>query len=176
VGGGLRQGPARGALLMAEEKTSRFSDTLDSYLSSRPKLERFLSAFGLVIENAIKVPLFRCQRCGECVLSHTAFICSQRCPKRLRNGACGGTRPGGRCEVYPERACVWYAIYQRSRLLRRVPFLTERLSPHNWRLEHTSAWLNVFRGREEWPALRIGPLRHRMDMEASKRALRERED
>ncbi|MBD3348801.1 MAG: hypothetical protein GF400_06355 [Candidatus Eisenbacteria bacterium] len=161
---------------MSERDSSTFSGRLDAHLAARPRLERFLSGVGLVIENAIKVPLFRCQRCGECVLSHTAFICSQRCPKRLRNGACGGTRPGGRCEVYPERRCVWYAIYRRSLLLRRVPFLTERLAPHSWGLEHTSAWLNVFRGREEWPALRIGPLRHRMDMDAAERAEREEED
>ncbi len=159
-----------------QREVSAFSQWLDAFLSARPTLERFLSAVGLVIENAVKVPLFRCQRCGECALSHTAFICSQRCPKRLRNGACGGTRPGGYCEVYPERRCVWYAIYQRSRTLRRLPFLTERIEPHNWRLEHTSAWLNVFRGREEWPALRVGPHVDRMNLDVAKRIERERED
>lgn len=161
---------------MTERGVPRFSERLDAQLSARPTLERFLSAVGLVIENVIKVPLFRCQRCGECVLSHTGFICSQRCPKRLRNGACGGTRPGGRCEVYPERPCIWYAIYRRSRLLGRVPFLTERLAPHSWRLEHTSAWLNVFRGREEWPALWLRAVRDRVDEKAAERAEREAED
>jgi hypothetical protein len=161
---------------MTTREVSRFSRRLDAFLTARPTLERFLSAVGLVIENAVKVPLFRCQRCGECVLSHTAFICSQRCPKRLRNGACGGTRPGGYCEVYPERRCVWYAIYKRSRLLRRVPFLTERIEPHNWRLERTSAWLNVFRGREDWPAFRIGPHADRMDLDVARRIEREKED
>jgi len=149
---------------------------LVGFLSARPTLERFLSAVGLIIENAIKVPFFRCQRCGECVLSHTAFICSQRCPKRLRNGACGGTRPGGRCEVYPERPCIWYAIYRRSKFLGRMPFMTERLPAHSWRLEHTSAWLNVFRGREEWPALWLRSVRDRVDMDAAERARRELED
>jgi methylenetetrahydrofolate reductase (NADPH) len=155
---------------MAEHKASGLMRWLDGFLGARPTLERFLSAVGLIIENVIKVPLYRCQRCGECVLSHTAFVCSQRCPKRLRNGACGGTRPGGYCEVHPERRCVWYLIYQRSRTLRRVPFLTERLAPHQWDLEHTSAWLNVFRGREEGPAWRIGPVADRMDMDLARRA------
>ena len=143
---------------------------LDEFLIARPTLERLLSGVGLVVENAIKVPLYRCQRCGECVLSHTAFVCSQRCPKRLRNGACGGTRPGGYCEVHPERRCIWYLIYKRSRVLGRVPFLTERLTPHQWDLEHTSAWLNVFRGREEPPALRMGPIAERMDKALARRA------
>lgn len=161
---------------MDRSEVSRFSRWLDGFLTARPTLERFLSAVGLIVENAIKVPLYRCQRCGECALSHTAFICSQRCPKRLRNGACGGTRPGGRCEVYPERRCIWFLIYKRSRTLRRVPFLTERLAPHNWELEHSSAWLNVFSGREEGPAFRMGPIARRMDRGVAERAERESKD
>ena len=66
---------------------------------SRPM--RLLSALMLLGEDVIKVPVFRCQRCGECILSHTGFVCSQRCPKRLRNGPCGGTGEGGTCEVDP---------------------------------------------------------------------------
>src|SRR5512147_338245 len=75
--------------------------------------ERRLSRFLLFLEDLVKVPLFHCQHCGECVLSSTAFICSQNCPKRLRNGPCGGTRDDGTCEVYPDRKCVWYRIYFR---------------------------------------------------------------
>jgi len=60
--------------------------------------------------------------------------------------------------------------------LGRVPFLTERLAPHSWRLEHTSAWLNVFRGREEWPALWLRAVRDRVDEKAAERAEREAED
>ena len=155
---------------MTEREVSSLSRRLDGFLTARPALERFLSAVGLVVENAVKVPLYRCQRCGECVLSHTAFVCSQRCPKRLRNGACGGTRPGGFCEVHPERRCIWYLIHKRSRMLGRVPFLTRRLSGHDWSLEHSSAWLNVFRGREEGPAFRMGPVADRMDLDVARRA------
>jgi len=79
--------------------------------------ERKLSRFMLFFEDLIKVPVFHCQHCGECLLSSTGFVCSQRCPKRLRNGPCGGTRDDGHCEVFPERKCIWYRIYRRSRLL-----------------------------------------------------------
>lgn len=154
---------------------NRFSAWLDVLLTRRPRFARFASGLGLVIENLIKVPLYRCQRCGECVLSHTAFICSQRCPKRLRNGACGGTRPGGYCEVHPERRCIWYLIHARSRTLGRVAMLTEILQPHQWSLEKTSAWLNVFRGREEPPVWRVGSIADRLDRKAAERSLEERE-
>jgi len=115
--------------------------------------ERVVTKWMLIAEDIWKVPMFGCQRCGECILSHTALICCQRCPKRLRNGPCGGTRDGGYCEVYPEKRCVWFRIYKRSRLLRRMPFLYEIEKIHDWALEKTAAWLNVFRKRIEWPAL-----------------------
>ena len=117
----------------------------------RPKGERILSRIMLFIEDVIKVPIFKCHHCGECLLSHTGFVCSQRCPKRLRNGPCGGTREGGYCEVYPERKCIWYRVYKRSKLLGRIPFLYRIESIHNWKLEKTSAWLNVFTKRIKPP-------------------------
>lgn len=151
------------------------SRRLDTYLRARPALERRLNAVGLLLEDLVKVPVFRCQRCGECLLSHTAFVCCQRCPKRLRNGACGGTRPGGFCEVYPERRCIWYCIHERSRTLGRVAMLTERMTPHQWNLERTSAWLNVFRGRIRGTALFVGRVVSKLDTRTAERALRERE-
>ena len=115
--------------------------------------ERRFSRLLLFFEDVIKVPLFRCQHCGECVLSSTAFICSQNCPKRLRNGPCGGTGEDGSCEVFPDRKCVWYRIYFRSRLVHRISLLYKINRIHNWGLEGTSAWLNVFRKRTEAPIL-----------------------
>jgi methylenetetrahydrofolate reductase (NADPH) len=158
---------------MGGTPVSRFQDRLDRFLSERPKLERVISGCGLALENLVKVPVFRCQRCGDCVLSHTAFICSQRCPKRLRNGACGGTRPGGFCEVYPERRCIWYAIYGRAQTLGRIAMLTEILRGHKWDLEHKSAWLNVFRGREDVPVLRVRSIVERLDTDLAERAREE---
>lgn len=109
--------------------------------------EKKFSRFMLFFEDVVKVPVFGCQRCGECILSSTAFICSQRCPKRMRNGPCGGTGAGGMCEVYPERKCVWYRIYYRSKLLNRLSLLYKINKIHNWNLEGTSSWLNVFKKR-----------------------------
>lgn len=113
--------------------------------------ERKFSRFVRFVEDIVKVPLFGCQHCGECLLSSTAFICSQTCPKRLRNGPCGGTGEGGSCEVYPERKCVWYRIYARSQLLNRMSLLYKFNRIHNWDLEGTSSWLNVLRKRIEAP-------------------------
>lgn len=115
--------------------------------------ERKFSHVLLFLEDIIKVPFFRCQRCGECVLSSTAFICSQNCPKRLRNGPCGGTGEDGSCEVFPDRKCVWYRIYFRSKRLHRISLLYRMNGIHNWNLEGTSAWLNVFRKRAKGPIL-----------------------
>lgn len=115
--------------------------------------ERRVSFTLRLLEDLVKVPLFGCQRCGECILSHTAFICSQRCPKRLRNGPCGGTGEGGTCEVYPERKCIWYRIYHRARRLNRLSLLRRTENIHNWELERTSSWLNVFLKRIKPPIL-----------------------
>lgn len=114
------------------------------------KLSRLLRIF---FEDSFKVPVFKCQHCGECLLSSTAFTCSQRCPKRLRNGPCGGTGEGGRCEVYPDRPCIWYLIHKRSKMMHRMPFLYTIKRMHNWSLEGSSAWLNVFKKRIEPPVL-----------------------
>ena len=127
-------------------------DELVSRRRSRPSRGRDrLSRVMLFFEDLVKVPLFRCQHCGECRLSHTAFICSQRCPKRLRNGPCGGTRANGHCEVYPERKCIWLRIYRRAARWRRLPLLRSVERIHNWELEKTSAWLNMFEGDIEPP-------------------------
>ena len=118
-------------------------------MSKRPiaARERRFSRVLLFFEDIVKVPLLKCQHCGECILSSTAFICSQNCPKRMRNGPCGGTGDDGSCEVYPDRQCVWYRIYYRSRLLHRVSLLYKINRMHNWSLEGTSSWLNVLKKR-----------------------------
>ena len=115
--------------------------------------ERKYSRFLRICEDVIKVPLFKCQHCGECLLSSTSFTCSQRCPKRLRNGPCGGTGKNGSCEVYPERKCIWYLIHKRSKWMNRKWVLSPIKKMHNWELEGTSAWVNVFKRRIEPPII-----------------------
>lgn len=127
----------------------KYLTTLDKYPVT-PR-ERKLSRLVLLFEDIVKVPLFGCQRCGECILSSTAFICSQRCPKRLRNGPCGGTGEDGSCEVFPERKCVWFKIYYRSKFLNRMSLLYKINKIHNWNLEGTATWLNVFKKRIDGP-------------------------
>lgn len=115
--------------------------------------ERRISRVLRLAEDLVKVPLFQCKHCGECILSSTGFICSQRCPKRLRNGPCGGTGENGTCEVYPDRKCVWFLIYKWSKRLKRISMLVPIKKIHNWQLEGSSAWLNVFLKRIDPPVL-----------------------
>lgn len=138
---------------MNKEKDFDELVTLKQKEASREK--KILSKIMLFFENLVKVPLFKCQRCGECILSHTGFVCPQRCPKRLRNGPCGGTRTNGHCEVYPERKCVWYMAYKRASRLKRTSLLHRIEKIHNWELEKTSAWLNVWTKQIEPPTFII---------------------
>lgn len=101
----------------------------------------------LWLESHVKGPAFGCQMCGQCVLRYTGFVCPMQCPKQLRNGPCGGAR-NGRCEVYPERACVWVRIHERARLLGREAQLERVLPAIDWSLVGSSAWLNHLAGRD----------------------------
>ncbi len=101
------------------------------------------------VEHAVKGPIWGCQMCGQCVLHETGMTCPMNCPKTLRNGPCGGVRPDGRCEVKPEMRCVWVKAHDRAQ---RLPGLGGHLddlrAPVDHRLEGTSAWLNLFSGRD----------------------------
>ncbi len=124
---------------------SKFSEKLASFFEKHPVLYKCVVAG----ENAFKKPIFGCQDCGQCVLSYNGYICCMRCPKQIRNGPCGGTRADGHCEVYPERYCVWYRIYQRSKKLGKIKKLAKFHKPVDRRFEHTSAWMNMFAGKIE---------------------------
>ena len=123
------------------------------FLNTHPKAEKFLDVIGLPAEAVIKKTLFGCQSCGQCLLHENAYTCPMRCPKNLRNGPCGGVRANGHCEVYPERWCVWYRAYYRSKSkLTPLPQAWRediyRLHPAvNWELINTSSLLNELTGR-----------------------------
>ncbi len=127
---------------------SKASEKLATIVQGNPHLH----ACATIAENCIKKPIFGCQDCGQCILSYTAFTCCMRCPKQMRNGPCGGTREDGHCEVYPERKCIWWLIYKRSKSLGRYRKLRKLQKPVDRRLEHTSAWMNVFAGKIEPPS------------------------
>jgi hypothetical protein len=104
----------------------------------------------LPLEKVSKEMVFDCRMCGQCILRLTGMTCPMTCPKLLRNGPCGGVRPGGYCEVYPEKRCVWTDAYVRSR---RMPIYGEGIldlqPPADWRLEGTSAWINLLARSDE---------------------------
>jgi len=64
----------------------------------------------LPVERFSKRLLFDCKMCGQCTLHETGMVCPMTCPKHLRNGACGGVRSNGNCEVIPEMRCVGDAL------------------------------------------------------------------
>lgn len=91
--------------------------------------------------------IFDCKMCGQCVLHSTGMTCSMSCPKNLRNGACGGVRANGHCEVKPEMRCVWVEAYERSEQMGTWgQEITHIQPPVNRQLEGSSAWVNMLTG------------------------------
>ena len=97
------------------------------------------------VERGIKGLVFDCRMCGQCVLSSTGMSCPMNCPKQLRNGPCGGVRPGGFCEVRPEMRCVWVFAWEGAARMRGRERILEVLPPVDRRLEGSSAWLRASR-------------------------------
>lgn len=101
------------------------------------------------IERRAKALLFGCRDCGDCVLPEMHFLCPEsRCPKFQRVGPCGGSH-AGRCEVFKDRFCVWYLVYERAKATGTLEELRDYLvSPRNWTLYGTSSWVNFYLGRD----------------------------
>ena len=98
-------------------------------------------------EEPAKQLIFDCRSCGQCILHSTGMTCPMTCPKNLRNGPCGGVRPDGHCEVYPDRFCVWVQAFDRAG--RMALYGDEMLwiqPPINHRLQGDSAWVNMLTG------------------------------
>lgn len=98
-----------------------------------------------LVERGVKGLLFDCRMCGQCVLSSTGMSCPMNCPKQLRNGPCGGVRPGGFCEVRPAMRCVWVEAWQGAGRMAGGARLHEVLPPVDRSLEGSSAWLRASR-------------------------------
>jgi len=122
-----------------------FSRTLDRHQSGR--------LLAGLMEGPAKKLLLDCRKCGDCGIQHVAFLCPEsKCPKHIRNGACGGSKDGG-CEVYPDRKCVWFAAYQRWASVNRVDEMTEGcVPPRMWELDNTPSWLNFYLKRDHQSA------------------------
>lgn len=132
--------------LSGPEKEERFQ----RFFESGSLLSRCIYGALVFVENLIKDILFGCSHCSQCLLSYTGYTCPMRCPKGLRNGPCGGTSETGRCEVYPDRYCVWYLIYTRSERLHRLYHLYTLRPGIDWRLVDSSAWVNLVTGRDRF--------------------------
>ena len=100
------------------------------------------------IEEAIKKVGFDCRSCGQCILSTTGFVCPMRCPKQLRNGACGGAS-NGMCEVDNQKKCVWNEIYEGVDSLDKIEPLINFQKPTDYRLTNKSAIVNWLDNRIE---------------------------
>jgi hypothetical protein len=98
-----------------------------------------------LIERGAKGLLFDCKMCGQCVLSSTGMSCPMNCPKQLRNGPCGGVRPGGYCEVKPQMKCVWCLAWDGAARMKGSDKIHEVLPPVDHSLQGSSAWLRVSR-------------------------------
>ncbi len=99
-----------------------------------------------LIEKGVKTLLFDCRMCGQCVLSSTGMSCPMNCPKTLRNGPCGGVRPGGYCEVKPQMKCVWVLAWDgASRMNEGSSRIADVLPPLDHNLKGSSSWLRVSR-------------------------------
>jgi methylenetetrahydrofolate reductase (NADPH) len=90
-----------------------------------------------------------CRRCGDCGIQHVAFLCPEsQCPKHTRNGACGGSHDA-RCEVYPDRKCVWFRAYQRWASVHGIEEMMRGCAPPRiWELDGTASWLNFHLKRD----------------------------
>ena len=56
-----------------------------------------------------------CSACGECWIYYTGNLCMEKlCPKKMRNGPCGGAEEGI-CEVF-NRLCPWVILFRNKRI------------------------------------------------------------
>jgi len=101
-----------------------------------------------LVEQAAKVPMFKCRDCGDCSLPDIAYVCPESiCAKNQRNGPCGGTRDG-LCEVY-DTECIWSQAYERLKAYgEEEDMLANPVVVKDNALARTSAWANALLGRD----------------------------
>ena len=135
-------------LELAYEATHQLLRPFRRWLKPGGRVEHFF----VRAEKMSKGALFNCRMCGQCVLHSTGMTCPMNCPKELRNGPCGGVRPDGGCEIFPDKPCVWVQAWERSKHMPRYgPEILKVLPPVNRRLHRTSAWINDFTGEAQKP-------------------------
>jgi hypothetical protein len=140
-----RLSPRRAYLLQKLVRPNWLNRRLGALIERRPLARRLFTA----AERTSKQDLFGCRMCGQCALPVTGYSCPMGCPKELRNGPCGGVGPGGSCEVYPERRCVWVVGYERAASAGHAGDLRRLQRPVDHRRFGESSWLNYWAGRDE---------------------------
>lgn len=118
---------------------------ISRWIDGRPAAKSVLHT----AENIGKYLMLDCRQCGDCAIQHVGFQCPESgCPKHTRNGACGGSR-GGRCEVHPDRWCIWRQAYRRFAYDGNTSEMIDGcIPPRNWELDRTSSWLNFHLGKD----------------------------
>jgi methylenetetrahydrofolate reductase (NADPH) len=119
--------------------------------AGRSRPVRYLVTKG---EDTVKSLLLNCQKCGDCAIQHVGFLCPEsQCPKHLRNGPCGGSH-NRRCEVHPEKDCVWVRGYDRlAGDGETIEIVKSCIPPRMQSLSGTSSWLNFHQGLDHHGAL-----------------------
>ncbi|MDR2035887.1 MAG: methylenetetrahydrofolate reductase C-terminal domain-containing protein [Coriobacteriales bacterium] len=127
----------------------RFFGILAATMERKDKKKGINRHHGL--EHVGKTLLYGCIDCGDCGLEACSYTCPMaQCPKCQRNGPCGGSNPGGWCEVYPnERYCIHYMAYYRLKKYGELHKMSAYTTPpNNWDFSHTSGWSNYTHNRD----------------------------
>jgi hypothetical protein len=102
------------------------------------------------VEKMTKGVLLDSQNCGQCIVGFTGMSCPMNCPKRLRNGPCGGVRVDGSCEVKPGMKCVWVLAWEGNKRFRENGYPIQTVQPAvDNRLVGKSAWLRAVQLRTD---------------------------
>jgi hypothetical protein len=98
------------------------------------------------VERVTKGVLLDSQTCGQCIVGFTGLACPMNCPKKLRNGPCGGVRADGCCEIEPAMTCVWVLAWEGNKRFRENGYPIQTVQPAvDNRLIGKSAWLREVR-------------------------------
>jgi len=100
----------------------------------------------VAVEKVTKGFLLDSQSCGQCIVSYTGLSCPMNCPKKMRNGPCGGVRTDGRCEVEPAMTCVWVLAWEGNKRMHDDDYPLQVVQPPvDHQLIGKSAWLRELR-------------------------------
>jgi 5,10-methylenetetrahydrofolate reductase len=102
-------------------------------------------------ERTLKGLFFDCHMCGRCTLSSTGMACPMNCPKRHRNGPCGGVAADGSCEIDPGMRCVWLEGLDGSRRMTGADKFASIQPPADASLRGSSAWVRTIMGKDAVP-------------------------